>query len=86
VIKTVGYLISSLSVLLLGLVAWEGVKDKPLLVICLVVGMASSITGMFCRWLSYQKKEKPPQSPATASLKSTPDREVRPVPAPAHHE
>jgi hypothetical protein len=83
VIKTLGYLISSVSVLLLGLVAWDGVKDKPLLQICLVVGMASSITGMFCRWLSYQQKEEPPQSPATASKELGADREVRPVPAPA---
>jgi hypothetical protein len=74
VIKTVGYLISSVSVLLLGLVAWEGVKDKPLLAACLVLGMASSIAGMFCRWLSYQQKEKPPRSPATASLNSVSDR------------
>ena len=68
-IKTLGYLISSVSVLLLGLVAWDGAKDKPLLAICLVLGMATSIMGMFLRWLSYQQKEKPPQSPATASQK-----------------
>jgi hypothetical protein len=74
VIKTVGYLISSVSVLLLGLVAWDGAKDKPLLTICLLLGMATSITGMFCRWLSYQQKEEPPQSPATASQKAQPDR------------
>jgi hypothetical protein len=67
VIKTVGDLISSLSVLLLGLVAWDGAKDKPVLMGCLILGMAASIVGMFCRWLSYQKEEKPPQSPATAS-------------------
>ena len=73
-IKTVGYLISSVSVLLLGLVAWDGAKDKPLLTICLVMGMATSITGMFCRWLSYQQKEKPPQSPATASQELRSDR------------
>jgi hypothetical protein len=83
VIKTLGYLISSLSVLLLGLVAWDGVKDKPLLQVCLVLGMATSITGMFCRWLSYQIKEKPPQSPAAASQEFGSDCEVRPVPAPA---
>ena len=59
-IKTVGYLISSVSVLLLGLVAWDGAKDKPVLMNCLVLGMASSVVGMFCRWLSYQQKEEPP--------------------------
>jgi hypothetical protein len=74
VIKTLGYLISSVSVLLLGLVAWDGAKDKPLLTICLVLGMATSIGGMFCRWLSYLQKEKPPQSPATASQELKPDR------------
>ena len=84
-IKTLGYLISSVSVLLLGLVAWDGAKDKPLLLTCLVIGMATSILGMFLRWLSYRKNEKPPQSPATASQHSTFDREVRPVPAPDRH-
>ncbi|MDB5451945.1 MAG: hypothetical protein JWO33_523 [Caulobacteraceae bacterium] len=73
-IKTVGYLISSLSVVLLGLVAWDGAKDKPVLMACLVVGMLSSIVGMFCRWLSYQEKEKPPRSPATAQRRSAADR------------
>ena len=68
-IKTLGYLISSVSVLLLGVVAWDGAKDKPALAICLILGMATSILGMFCRWLSYQQREKPPRSPATASQK-----------------
>jgi hypothetical protein len=82
VIKTLGYLISSVSVLLLGLVAWQGLSDKPLLQVCLVLGMATSIVGMFCRWLSYQQRKKPPQSPATASQEYGSDGEVRPVPAP----
>jgi hypothetical protein len=76
VIKTVGYLISSVSVVLLGLVAWDGAKDKPVLLACLVVGMLASIVGMFCRWLSYQEKEEPPRSPATAHQKSATDRKA----------
>ena len=59
-IKTVGYLISSISVALLGVVAWKGAKQDPLLAACLVIGMATSIAGMTLRWLSYQldKKER----------------------------
>jgi hypothetical protein len=76
VIKTVGYLISSLSVLLLGLVAWDGAKDKPVLLACLVLGMLSSVVGMFCRWLSYQEKEEPPRLPAAAQQKSATGRKA----------
>ena len=71
VIKTLGYLISSVSVLLLGFVAWDGVKDNPLLSACLALGMASSLVGMFCRWLSYQKKEEPPSQAAAATAPSS---------------
>lgn len=61
-LKTVGYVISSLSVLLLGLPAWDGTETKPLLRLCLVLGMAASVVGMLCRWWTYQleKKRGPP--------------------------
>lgn len=61
-LKTSGYVISSLSVLLLGIASYDGVKDKPLLLACLVLGMASSIGGMALRWASFLKEEKPPRS------------------------
>ncbi len=50
VIKTSGYLISSVSVMLLGVVSWKSASEKPLLLACL-------IGGMICRWVSYQMEE-----------------------------
>ena len=53
-LKTYGYLVSTLSVLLLGLVSWKSASEQPLLALCLIGGMATSITGMFLRWLSHE--------------------------------
>jgi hypothetical protein len=53
-IKTTGYLVSTLSVLLLVIVSWETAKFSPLLTACLAGGVMLSILGMVLRWLSYQ--------------------------------
>lgn len=58
-LKTVGYLISTLSVLLLGLVAWQTVADDAFLRNCLLLGAATSVIGMLCRWLSFRLEERP---------------------------
>lgn len=58
-LKTAGYLISTLSVFLLGLVSWKATETDPDLRLYLLAGMAASVLGMFCRWLSYQSQEKP---------------------------
>jgi uncharacterized membrane protein YhhN len=56
--KGLGYLISTLSVVLLGVVAWPK-PDEPKWKIGLVVaGMATSILGMFLRFLSHRKQER----------------------------
>jgi hypothetical protein len=52
-IKTLGYLISTVSVALLGIVSWKSASKDPLLAACLIVGMISSIVGMVLRWSSY---------------------------------
>jgi hypothetical protein len=57
VIKTSGYLISSVSVMLLGLVSWKSASENPVLLACLIGGMALSVLGMICRWVSYQMEE-----------------------------
>ncbi len=54
IIKTTGYLVSTLSVLLLGVVSWKAAQQSPALTTCLIGGMACSILGMAMRWLSYQ--------------------------------
>lgn len=53
-IKALGYAISTLSVAALGVVSWKSAREQPLLFACLLLGMASSILGMFLRWLSYE--------------------------------
>jgi hypothetical protein len=66
-LKTVGYSISSVSVLCLGAASWGGAEGKPLILALLAIGMATSIIGMGFRWLSFareqQAKGKPPLAP-----------------------
>lgn len=57
-LKTIGYLISIVSVVLLALVSWPKAKDSPLLIACLIGGALTSMIGMFCRWLSYEIEER----------------------------
>jgi len=57
-VKTTGYLVSTISVILLGAVAWKGAKDNAVLLTCLIAGMAASIIGMLLRWISYQIDEE----------------------------
>jgi hypothetical protein len=56
-IKTAGYLISTLSVILLGIVSWKAASDNLWLMITLLVGMSASVIGMLLRWISYQLEE-----------------------------
>ena len=53
-LKGVGYLISTASVILLAIVSWSSASESALLTACLIGGAAFSIVGMFCRWLTYQ--------------------------------
>lgn len=57
-IKTCGYLVSTISVVLLAIVAWPGASKEPLLAAALIVGAAASVTGMALRWLSYWIEER----------------------------
>jgi hypothetical protein len=52
-IKTLGYLLSCVSVLLLGGAAYPGAQ-KAHLVLVLFAGMATSMLGMALRWASYE--------------------------------
>jgi len=54
IIKTTGYLISTLSVILLGILSLKAARESPLLMACLIGGMLCSMLGMALRWLSYQ--------------------------------
>lgn len=57
-LKGLGYLVSTLSVILLGIVAWKSAKEEPLLFACLIAGMLASVAGMGLRWLSHRLDQK----------------------------
>ena len=50
-----GYFISTISVFMLGIVAWPRPGDPPEQMWLLVGGMTASIVGMFLRYLSHRK-------------------------------
>jgi hypothetical protein len=52
--KGAGYLVSTISVILLAIVALKGAKGDPLLMACLIAGALTSITGMGLRWRSHR--------------------------------
>jgi hypothetical protein len=53
-IKSGGYLVSTLSVVLLGAPSWKNASTNPMLMCCLLAGVAASIAGMGLRWWSYR--------------------------------
>lgn len=57
-IKTTGYIVSTVSVILLGVVSWKAASEQPVLMVCLIVGMLASAAGMLLRWISYQVQER----------------------------
>jgi hypothetical protein len=63
-LKVVGYGISTLSVILLGAVAWKGAQDDPMMVAALILGMGFSIIGMGLRLASHlREKNARPERP-----------------------
>jgi hypothetical protein len=68
--KGLGYLVSTLSVILLGIVSWKSASEQPVLFACLIAGMAASVLGMTLRWISHRKdrreKEQHGESRSTA--------------------
>jgi hypothetical protein len=59
--KTIGYVISSFSVVLLGIVSWKSAVETPSLMLPLIAGMATSILGMLMRWISFVRDERGPK-------------------------
>ena len=57
-LKGLGYLVSTLSVVLLGIVAWKSASEQPLLFFCLILGMLASVAGMSLRWISHRMEQK----------------------------
>jgi len=70
-LKGLGYLISSVSVIFLGLVAWPGPNDPIWQAPAVLMGMVLSMMGMGIRHISHQQdrkdirgaaQDKPPES------------------------
>jgi nicotinamide riboside transporter PnuC len=59
-LKGIGYLVSTVSVILLAIVSWKSASQSPLLLVCLFGGAAASMIGMCFRWASYviEKRHK----------------------------
>ena len=56
-VKSIGYVISTISVALLGIIAWEAADEgwmRPLV----ILGVLASIVGMALRWLTYREDKK----------------------------
>ncbi|MGV3513072.1 MAG: hypothetical protein ACO1OX_13820 [Novosphingobium sp.] len=53
-LKGSGYLVSSASVIMLGVPAFKSAMDEPLMLLLLIVGMLLSIIGMALRWRSHR--------------------------------
>lgn len=56
--KFLGYAVSTVSVLLLGAVAWPGPDEPRWKVIALIAGMLASVVGMGVRYLSHRQDKK----------------------------
>jgi hypothetical protein len=56
-LKGGGYLTSTVSVILLAVVALKGAKGEPLLLACLCLGALTSIAGMGLRWRSHRVEQ-----------------------------
>jgi uncharacterized membrane protein YhhN len=56
--KGLGYLVSTVSVLLLGVIAWPKPDEPRWKAVVLLAGMAASVIGMFLRFLSHRRQER----------------------------
>lgn len=78
-LKTTGYMISSFSVLALGVAAWPG-ADEAGLAHWLVLGVIAAIAGMVFRWTSYYLDKRRVDAERARTKASPPG--TRPVPGP----
>ena len=51
-LKSLGYFISIVSVILLGIVSWQATKTNPDLELPLILGMTTAVVGMGLRWIA----------------------------------
>lgn len=53
-----GYFISTISVVFLGIVAWPSPSDPSWHAWAVIIGMATSVLGMFLRYLAHRKNRR----------------------------
>lgn len=56
-LKGVGYLISTVSVLLLGWAAWPKPDEPAWKAVAILAGMSASVLGMLIRYLAHRKEK-----------------------------
>ena len=56
--KGLGYLVSAVSVVLLGIAAWPKPGEPRWIAVAIVLGMVTSVGGMFIRFLSHRKDRR----------------------------
>ena len=71
-LQGLGYLVSSLSVVALGIVAWRAARDDETLLVLLILGVAASLGGMLLRWMSFlaDQREKEAAQPIAMQNRS----------------
>jgi hypothetical protein len=57
-LKGGGYLVSTVSVVLLGIPALKSAAEEPAMLVCLLAGSLLSIAGMALRWRSHRLDDK----------------------------
>jgi hypothetical protein len=57
-LKGSGYLVSTVSVLLLAIPGLKAAMEEPILFLCLALGVLTSVGGMFLRWRSHRLEQK----------------------------
>ena len=53
-----GYLVSTISVIFLGIIAWPGPTDPSWHALAAVIGMVTAVLGMFMRYLAHRKNRR----------------------------
>ena len=77
-LKALGYLISTVSVVLLGVVAWKGAAEDPVMLAALIAGMALSVAGMAVRLVSHLRDKPRREAEAAAAARPGRKSNVRP--------
>lgn len=69
-LQGLGYLVSTLSVLMLGAVGWKAAQNDDTLFVLLILGMAASIAGMLLRWMSFLQDQREKEQPKALQSRS----------------